>query len=658
MTTSAYRSDIDGLRAVAVLSVVVNHLSAELLPGGYVGVDVFFVISGYLITGIISREMAEGGFSFLRFYERRTRRIFPALFMMMALTLIASYVILLPSDLIATLRGALGTLFFSSNIVFWRDLARGYFAATDASLNPLLHTWSLSVEEQFYLLFPVLLLLCYRYARNYTIHVLLLCALLSLASASLLLQSKSVAVFFLSPFRAWELLVGSLLALNTVPLLESRLVREATAFAGLLAVAISLVVYDSETAFPGFSAAVPVLGSAAIIYAGASGDSIVGRVLSLRPLTYLGLISFSLYLWHWPVIVLARYASGMEPLTHKLHWLFLASFLLASLSYHFVEQPFRRGLTLTRRQLFAAATAGTLGMTAWVAIGLVQGGQPHRFDDTVIQLDAARTPEIPFKDCSDRPLERACQLGSFDSSPSILVWGDSHALAWAPALDEVLAQGGMSARLATHSACPPLLGVSSKMRVACQLQNLDVESYLKANPAIRTVVLSAYWSTYFREGGPLAIEEAGTSKDGILAAAAALETTIPRLLSQGLNVVVIGPVPVYEQSVPLVLALEHATGSRWLTVGTTEQWSKHRTFFEIARNVKWEGANSFLFLDPIEWFCTPTCAVGKNEVSWYRDSHHLSVAGAQAMVSRLLPGLEFPGAQGRRSSIASDGAAR
>lgn len=658
MVASAYRSDIDGLRAVAVLSVVVHHLSADFLPGGYVGVDVVFVISGYLITGIISREMAEGRFSFLRFYERRTRRIFPALFAMLALTLIASYWVLLPSDLISTLRGALGTLFFSSNIVFWRDLARGYFAATDASLNPLLHTWSLSVEEQFYLLFPVLLLLCYRYARNYTILVLLLCGIASLVSAALLLKSKGVAVFFLSPFRAWELLVGSLLALNAVPLLKSRFIREAAASIGLLAIAASLVLYDTETPFPGLSALVPVLGTAAIIHAGASGDSVMGRVLSLRPLTYLGLISYSLYLWHWPIIVLARYASGMEPLTHQLHWLFLVSLLMASLSYHFVEQPFRRGLTVTRRQLFAAATACTVGMTAWFAVGLMQGGQPHRYKDAVLQLDAARTPEIPFKDCSDRPVEKACQIGNSDSSPSVFVWGDSHVLAWAPALDEVLAQRDVSATLATHSACPPLLGVSSKSRAACQRQNLDVESYLKANPAVRTVVLSAYWSTYFREGGPLAIEEAGTSKDGILAAATALDTTISRLLSQGLNVVVIGPVPVYDQSVPLVLALERATGNRWLTVSATEQWSKHRTFFEIARSVKWEGSNSFRLLDPIEWFCTPTCALGKDVVSWYRDSHHLNVAGAKAMVSQLLPGLEFPGAQGGRSSIAPDGAAR
>lgn len=327
-----YRPDIDGLRAIAVLAVVLHHLSAPLLPGGYVGVDVFFVISGYLITSIISREMAEGRFSFASFYERRARRIFPALFAVLAATLVASYALLLPSDMMSTLRAALGTVFFGSNIVFWREMKEGYFAATDLALNPLLHTWSLSVEEQFYVFFPVLLLLCYRFTRQQVVPVLLFSAMVSLVGAALLVSSKSVAVFFLSPFRAWELLAGSLLALHTVPPLRSRMLRELIAAAGLLAIVVACFVYDGGTTFPGLAALAPVLGTAALIHAGASGPSLAARLLQLPPMVWVGLISYSLYLWHWPLIVLTRYATGFEPITPHIPMLFVASLVLAYLS--------------------------------------------------------------------------------------------------------------------------------------------------------------------------------------------------------------------------------------------------------------------------------------------------------------------------------------
>ena len=216
MVSSNYQPDIDGLRAVAVLAVVLHHLSAPLVPGGYVGVDVFFVISGYLITTIITREKAEGQFTFARFYERRAGRIFPALFAVLGVTLVAGWFVLLPSDYAATLRATLGTLFFSSNMVFWRDLAEGYFAP-DAKLNPLLHTWSLGVEEQFYVFFPLLLLGCYRCCQKYIFWILLGCGLVSLLGSVLVVKGNSVAVFFLSPFRAWELFAGVLLALGVMP---------------------------------------------------------------------------------------------------------------------------------------------------------------------------------------------------------------------------------------------------------------------------------------------------------------------------------------------------------------------------------------------------------------------------------------------------------
>ena len=638
---STYRPDIDGLRAVAVLAVVLHHLSASLVPGGYVGVDVFFVISGYLITRIISREMEEGTFTFARFYERRARRIFPALFAMLAVTLAVGYFLLLPSDYSGTLRGALGTLFFSSNIVFWRDMAAGYFAATDAGLNPLLHTWSLAVEEQFYVFFPILLLLCYRYFRRHIVLILVGCAVVSLAGAALLVQSKSVAVFFLSPFRAWELLVGSLLAFNTMPVIRSRAVREAVAGAGLLAILIACFVYDAKTTFPGFAALAPVLGAAAIMHAGASGPSLVGRLLQWKPVVYIGLISYSLYLWHWPLIVLTRYATGMEPITPYIPVLLAASLALGSLSDHFIEQPFRRGVRVTRKFVFSSSAVFASVLALASAIGLMRGGFEARFSPDVVKLDQARSPQILFVNCDEKPVGAGCTLGRADGKATILLWGDSHLMAWAPALNKSLSAQNSQAVFAPTSACPPMLGVDNAAKAICPAQNLAVKNYLLAHPKIKTVVMSAYWSTYFREDGPLTAQAGNPPTKGINAAKNALASTIQWLRANGRQVVLIGPVPVYDKSVPMALALEKATDRTLLHSSIEEQHKKHASFFEVVDGARRGGGegSSFRFLDPIQWLCAEECMVIKDSLPLYRDSHHLSVAGAMALEENLSQGL-------------------
>lgn len=640
---SDYRPDIDGLRAIAVMAVVIHHLSAPLLPGGYVGVDVFFVISGYLITRIISREMEQGNFTFARFYERRARRIFPALFAVLAVTLVAGYFLLLPSDYVGTLRGALGTLLFASNIVFWREMMEGYFAATDAGLNPLLHTWSLAVEEQFYVFFPVLLLLCYRYRyfRRHIVLILVVCALVSLAGAALLVQNKSVAVFFLSPFRSWELLAGSLLALNAVPATRSRAVREFTAGAGLLIILVACFVYDEKTTFPGLTALAPVLGAAAILHAGASGTSWTGRFLQWRPVLYIGLISYSLYLWHWPLIVLVRYAMGMAPITPYITVLLMASLVLASLSYHFIEQPFRRGPVVSRRVIVTSSALCASVLALVSGMGLVRGGFVERFSPEVVRLDAARTPEIPYKNCNARAAGTWCTLGNVNGSPSIFLWGDSHMLSWAPALNESLNSQGSRAIFVTSSACPPLLGVSSSTRLTCAAQNLGVKNYLAANPDIHTVVLAAFWSHYFSKDDELTATVGTPPARGAIAAQAALASTIKWLRDNDKHVVLVGPVPVYSKSVPMALALEKATGRTLLHSSMEDQRKKHASFFEVVDTTKRAGGrSSFRFLDPIQWLCAEDCIVMTNGIPLYRDSHHLSVAGAMALqqqVAAMLP---------------------
>ena len=637
MTVPHYRADIDGLRAVAVLAVVMHHLSASLVPGGYVGVDVFFVISGYLITSIISREMAQGRFSFARFYERRARRIFPALFAVLAASLVAGYFLLLPSDYEATLRGTLGTLFFASNFVFWRDT--GYFAATDAMINPLLHTWSLAVEEQFYVFFPVLLMLCFRCFRRHIVPIIIMCTVASLVVATLLVKSKGAAVFFLSPFRAWELLAGALLAFNVVPVIHTRALRELTSCVGLLAIAAACFVYDEMTTFPGLTALAPVLGAVAIIQAGASGPNLVGRFLQWRPVVYVGLISYSLYLWHWPLIVLTRYAIGMEPLTPYIPVLFVASLALASLSYHFIEKPFRHGVHMSRRFLFLSSAVFVSALSLTSVVGLMMDGFVERFTSEVVQLDKMRSSQIPFGSCDQRPAGEWCTLGRSDIKPTMLLWGDSHLLAWAPALDKSLASQNKRALFAPASGCPPLLDVDIGYMATCSLKNLAVKSYLLAHTEINTVLMSARWGASFSKDSPLKASANQAPAKGSAAAGNALASTIQWLRDNKNQVVLIGPVPVYEKSVPLALALEKKMGLKFIPSSMEAQQLKHASFLQVIDDAKRQGDASFRYLDPIKWMCADNCVVMKDGVALYRDANHLSVAGAMELEADVRRGL-------------------
>ena len=633
MALTHYRADIDGLRAVAVLAVVLNHLSSALLPGGFVGVDVFFVISGYLITRIISQEIEQGRFTFARFYQRRARRIFPALFAMLALTLGAGYALLLPSDYIAALRAALATLLFASNVLLWRQQS-GYFDDTESKLDPLLHTWSLAVEEQFYLLFPIFLLICYRYWRKRMVWIVLACALVSLAGAAVVVKDNRTAAFFLSPFRAWELLAGSLLAYGALPAIGSRLLREALAAGGLIAIVLACFFYRDATVFPGLTALAPVLGAAAVIHAGSSGPTLAGRLLQWRPVVYVGLISYSLYLWHWPLIVLTQYANGMEPLARLWPLLLLASLALASASYHFIEQPFRRSAgTLVQLALPWGATLA-LGFGLFCAAGLAMDGFPGRFSPAVLSLDKARSPLIPYEQCADLAPQAACLLGTGEGEPQMLLWGDSHMVSFAPVLNEVLGQRGMRAVFVPYLGCAPVFEAAGGYRPACPALQAEVKAYLATHPHIKTVVMAAFWSTYFREGGPLQmVRSTGEVIEGQGAAQAGLRATLQWLRQGQRTVMLIGPVPAYDKSIPAALALEAASGRRGARSTASEEHLTNAAF--LAAVDEFAPDLQFHYVDPVPWLCTPQCRLIEDGVALYRDGHHLSVAGAMMLKDEL-----------------------
>ncbi|RVB98134.1 acyltransferase, partial [Mesorhizobium sp. M7A.F.Ca.CA.002.15.2.1] len=338
-----YRRDIDGLRAVAVLPVVLFHFGVSAIPGGFTGVDIFFVISGYLISCSLPDDLERGQFSIGRFYWRRARRILPALTFVILLSSIAAWFILLPSDLHEFSLSVIAAATFWSNIYFWRTM--NYFSI-DAELRPLLHTWSLSVEEQYYIFAPILLYLIHRYVSKRWLTVLLPMAVGSFALAVIATSLAPTAGFYLLPTRIWELALGAMLMLRKPPVLAGRLAVELIGLAGFALIAFGFVMISDSDPFPGYNALFPCIGTALLIYAGQDNADrpapVATRVLRLAPLVWVGLISYSLYLVHWPINSFVHYLSLKTVGVPTIVAMTVASFALAAFSWKYVEQPFRQ----------------------------------------------------------------------------------------------------------------------------------------------------------------------------------------------------------------------------------------------------------------------------------------------------------------------------
>jgi len=348
-----HRADIDGLRAVAVIAVLLFHADIGC-SGGYVGVDVFFVISGFLITGLILKDLNRDRFSIVEFWERRVRRILPALALVVFSTLIAGWFLLLGRDFEALGKSVVAQVMLLSNVYFWRG--SGYFARIGQD-TPLLHTWSLAVEEQFYLLFPLLLIALRRLSPKALIPAILLFSGASFSLSVYWSYHNPNANFYLLPTRAWELLMGAFLAAYSARRASKRWLAEILSWSGLFAILWSIFQYSPDTRFPGAAALLPCVGTAFLIQSNRDSLTSVGTFLATRPVVFVGLISYSLYLWHWPVLVFAEYWTIERlPLVHRV-LLLLGSIGLAALSWKFVETPFRqRTVFKTRPQVFAFAS--------------------------------------------------------------------------------------------------------------------------------------------------------------------------------------------------------------------------------------------------------------------------------------------------------------
>ena len=500
----SYRPDIDGLRALAILGVVLCHANVPRITGGFTGVDIFFVISGYLIGGHIYSEVRAGSFSYLRFYQRRAKRILPAFFVVMAFTLLAALVLLSPLEAAKCARTAFAATLSVSNLLFWHSA--NYFQ-TKSDLIPLLMTWSLGVEEQFYAVIPLLMVLVARVRRNWTLPAILAVCALSFLLAQYQIDGHSQrafqAAFYLLPARAWELGVGVALAVAEQRGTRVRTVAGfslAISLAGLILIAAPLFLLNAHSRFPGAAALPAVLGTAMLIAVPAGW--INRRLLSLPPLVFVGRVSYSWYLWHWPLLAyLNVLCEARVPRAAPILAIGVA-FAAAVLSFFFIEQPFRRSTQPPRPLLlrYAALSAGLLAVCAaiWLSHGL-----PQRYPQ-LAQMEAAN-PALSSDPClidndDDQPNLSARCDDPADPRPSVALWGDSHAAALAPGLRSAAAAQGYGLVQLNKAACLPLSGALRYIPLIpaqaerCLNFNRKVLRLLQSDRRIRIVILAGDWA--------------------------------------------------------------------------------------------------------------------------------------------------------------------
>ena len=491
-----YRPEIDGLRAIAVLPVIFYHADFSIFQGGYVGVDVFFVISGYLITSIILSEIFNTTFSIANFYERRARRILPVLLFISSFTVFVAWSLLPPIEFKDFGQSLFAVSIFSSNILFW--LESGYFSAA-SDLKPLIHTWSLGVEEQFYILFPIAALIVCSFNRKLILPIICFLFCVSLFLADFYSSSQDVtlkeASFYLLPTRAWELLLGSLIFFlfrNFENITSKILLNNIMSFMGLMFIFYSIAFFDNNTPFPSFYTLLPTIGASFLIIF-ATKDTFVGKLLTLQPMILVGLISFSAYLWHQPLFAFSRYYFVGEVGTVRIMLLILLTIILSYLSWRFVEQPFRDKNKVSRSKVITYSIFGSLFLAS---IGLtihLNNGYEERFSEEQLEL-------LAFSSYKDREIlyrKRACFLNRDQSANEyvdicsngpIYVWGDSHAAGLSYGIRQM-----KKASQYTSSMCPPILDIFIPQRPNCNEINNSIFYSIKKNKP-STVFLSAAWS--------------------------------------------------------------------------------------------------------------------------------------------------------------------
>ena len=606
-----YRKEIDGWRAIAVIPVILFHAGFELFSGGFVGVDIFFVISGYLITSIIIRELEQGTFKLVNFYERRVRRILPALFLVLLVCIPFAWVLFLPNDLKIFGQYLTSSVFFSTNILL---VLKGddYFTAP-VEQNPLLHVWSLAVEEQYYILFPVFLMFAWRIGKTRLLILFALLFILSLSAAHWGAYNMPSASFYMLPTRGWELLIGAFAAFYlqknkpSVPFKVSQL----TSIFGLFLIGYATFAFNKLTPFPSLYALVPTIGTLLIIIYSVPG-TVVNRLLSTNLLVGIGLISYSAYLWHQPLFAFTRYYSPTAPSVAIMLSLCVMSLFLAFFSWKFVEKPFRRRGYIRKELIFILSGIFILLFAGFGVVGHYNGGFPERnplfsrlVSNVGLSLKCNGNFEVVDK-CSTAP------------KPNVAILGNSYAMH----LVEGLKENYPAQRFVqlTQDSCQVHLNDRSKKagEIECREFILNSLNTIKTSKEIKSVVISSTFKDI-------------TEPENIKS----FKEVLRELKKAGKKVLIVGPTPSIGKDIGKCISNYYGT-SEISSCDFRKKQIPEAHWLKINELTKISEEMAVEFQDLTEVICeTDICRMVTDDVIIYRDEGHLSVEGSTFIMNKL-----------------------
>ena len=636
-----YRSDIDGLRTIAVFLVIFNHVGFSFFTGGFVGVDVFFVISGFLITSIIHPRIQQKTFSFAWFISRRVKRLMPVLFAIIFITMGIFTLVMLPQDLIKFYKSIIWVVFYAGNIFFWREHG-GYFDGGSQEA-PLLHTWSLAVEEQYYFIWPLLLAAAYRYfGKKIALYVSIALCIAATVFSQWGTEVTIGAAYYLLPTRFFELLVGSCLALMWSQLPKAnQITNHILSIVGLLLIIVSALVLTEHHSFPGYNALYPVIGTALIIYA---SSGIVNKFLSLKPMVFSGNISYSLYLWHWPILVFARYTSVDFTLVNQISFIIL-TYILAILSWRYIEQPFRNfradSFKAVATKLYIVPSSILIVL---IGLGVFFDGYKNRFPSKIVAMEHALHTHTsksriachsPYRNSKNSP-ESECIFGNKTTDKqqaNVFVFGDSHANHMVPFIQTLTEDANLLGQDYTLDRCLPIFdlkwGSTIHLAEKCKSRNMLAENHIQEN-SFDFVIMAASWPGF---------NTRRIFNDERLVDNQKITALLQQKLTQTINAIIDScATPIMFEDIPTLRGKSPKCPIKQKVfnekLNCEIQHDSNELFNQLTTTLKGEFPQ-LIVISPHQLMCIDNnCLMTLNDIPLYRDEDHLNEIG-----SALLGGL-------------------